>query len=129
MVIRVARIEDAPAMARVMVDTYLSAHRGQVPEEVWTKRKDEWTYEVSERAWARTLREMAAGKSPRECLYVAEDEAGEVVGLVLGGPPRKGAPANAGEVLILYVRESHQRRGIGRRLVQAAAAHLAQMGM
>jgi ribosomal protein S18 acetylase RimI-like enzyme len=29
---------------------------------------------------------------------------------------------------MLYVRERHQRRGLGRRLVQAVAAHLAQTG-
>jgi ribosomal protein S18 acetylase RimI-like enzyme len=29
---------------------------------------------------------------------------------------------------MLYVRERHQRRGLGRRLVQAVAAHLAQRG-
>lgn len=128
MVVRVARVEDAPAMARVMVDTYLSAHRGQMPEEVWTKRKEEWTYEVSEQSWARTLRELSEGARPQECIYVALDAAGEVVGLAVGGSPRAGGPEDTGEIHMLYVRESHQHRGHGRRLVQAVAAHLAQMG-
>jgi ribosomal protein S18 acetylase RimI-like enzyme len=116
-------------MARVIVDTYLSAHRGQIPEEAWTRRKQEWTYAVSERAWRRTLRGIARGNRHRECLYVAEDEAGAVVGLAMGGPSEADALENAGAIYALYVRESYQRRGIGRRLVQAVAARLAEMGM
>src|SRR6478672_1178550 len=53
--IRVAVAEDAPAMGRVMVDSFLSAHRGQMPDAVWQQRVDEWTPDVSARAWARTL--------------------------------------------------------------------------
>ncbi len=32
MIVRAAQEADAPAMARVMVDTYMSAHKGQIPE-------------------------------------------------------------------------------------------------
>jgi ribosomal protein S18 acetylase RimI-like enzyme len=128
MVVRLAQVEDAPAMARVTVDTFLSAHRGQMSEEAWMKRKEEWTYEVSERSWARTLREIAEGARPEECIYVALDEAGAVVGLAVGGPPRADGPEDSGEIHMLYVRPSHQGRGHGRRLVQAVAAHLAQRG-
>ena len=128
MVVRLARVEDAPAMARVTVDTFLSAHRGQMPEATWTKRKEEWTYEVSEHSWARTLREIAEGARPEECIYVALDEAGEVVGLAVGGTPRADGPEDTGEIHMLYVRPSHQGRGHGRRLVRAVAAHLAQRG-
>jgi hypothetical protein len=43
----VAVLEDAPAMGRVMVDSFLSAHRGQMPDAAWQQRVDEWTPEVS----------------------------------------------------------------------------------
>jgi hypothetical protein len=36
--VRPARLEDAPAMARVMVDTYGPAHRGQVPEDYLSQK-------------------------------------------------------------------------------------------
>jgi ribosomal protein S18 acetylase RimI-like enzyme len=128
MLVRLARVEDAPAMARVTVDTFLPAHRGQMPEMAWMKRKEEWTYEVSEHSWARTLREIAEGARPEQCIYVSLDEAGEVVGLAVGGLPRADGPEDTGEVHMLYVRESQQGRGHGRRLVGAVAAHLAQRG-
>jgi ribosomal protein S18 acetylase RimI-like enzyme len=152
MVIRVARAEDARALARVMVDTW-PVHQGQMPEEVWTKQRQRWTYDEA-RKWAQILREIADGTSPRECIYAAEDEGGEIVGLARGGPSYlnenlilagtlpgeivglarddpsyEEATEHTGEIYALYVRESHQRRGLGRRLVQAVAAHLAELGM
>ena len=45
-------------MGRVMVDSFLSAHRGQMPDAAWQQRVDEWTPEVSARGWARC--ELAA---------------------------------------------------------------------
>src|SRR5207244_2320557 len=83
----------------------------------------------SERNWLRFLGEIVDGTCPRDCAYVAEDEAGEVIGLAVGGPARGDAPEHPGEIRVLYVRESHQRRGFGHRLVQAVAAHLARRGM
>ena len=53
--VREARVEDAPAMGRVMVETFLAAHRGQMPDEAWKKRQAEWTPEVSAEAWQRAL--------------------------------------------------------------------------
>jgi ribosomal protein S18 acetylase RimI-like enzyme len=128
MFVRVARVEDAPAMARVIVDTFLSTHRGQVPDEVLAKRRQEWTYEVSERAWARALRGIAEGNSPGECAYVAEDETGGVIGLATGGPADGEVLENAGAIYALFVREGHQRRGLGRRLVQTVATQLVLAG-
>jgi len=129
MVIRVAHMDDASALARVIVDTGRAAHRGQVPDEVLTKVPLAEAYAESERNWARTLREIAEGITPQKCVYVAEDEVGAVVGLAMGGPPKQQSPQQSGEIYVLYVRASHQRRGLGRRLVQAVAAHLAQLGM
>jgi GNAT superfamily N-acetyltransferase len=119
--IRVAREADAAAMGRVMVDTYLAAHRDQMPAEAWARRAREWTYEVSEQGWARTLRQIAADPRPRDCIYVAE-EGGELAGLAMGGPANGDDLPRTGEVYALYVRGSHQGRGLGRRRVQAVAA-------
>jgi ribosomal protein S18 acetylase RimI-like enzyme len=129
MLIRIAREADAAAMARVMVDTYLATHRDQMPPEAWAKRAQEWTYAESERGWAGTLREIAADARPQDCIYVAEAAGGELVGLAMGGPAKTDGLPHTGEVYVLYVRASHQGRGLGRRLVQAVAAHLAQLGM
>ena len=126
MIIRNAHLEDAPAMAKVMVDTYCAAHRDHMPEEAWQKRKEEWTYAVSERGWTRTLTDIA-GDSSQLCVYVAVTEMGEVVGVVVGFPAE--SDPQTGEISALYVYPHHQGEGIGRRLVQAVAAHLAKTGI
>ena len=127
--IRVATIEDAPALARVIVDTGRAAHRGQVPDEVLLKPALAEAYAESERNWLRSLQEIAHGVNPLEQIYVAEDEAGAVAGLAMGGPPKQEILPNSGEVYVLYVSAQQQQRGLGRALVQAVATHLSQMGM
>jgi ribosomal protein S18 acetylase RimI-like enzyme len=135
MKIRLATVEDARGMARVIVDTFLAANRGVLSEEAWQRRKEEWTHEVSARNWEASINEIASGASPNECIYVAEDETGAIVGLAMGCPSsdesaaKNGGLKAIGEVNVLYVSESHQRQGIGRSLVQATAAHLARFGM
>jgi ribosomal protein S18 acetylase RimI-like enzyme len=121
-------------MARVMVDTYLRAHKGQVPEQVWLKRQQEWTYAESERGWARTLHAIAATSNPRECIFLAVDTSAqpgqeEVIGVVMGGPSDVGPWEHAGDIYALYVRYNHHRRGVGRRLLHAAVSYLARLGM
>ena len=133
MIYRAAVETDAPAMGRVMVDTYMRAHKGQIPEGAWQQRKQEWTPEVSANAWARNLREIAEdiankGQS-QDCIFVAIDEmTDEMVGLVMGGLGDTERLPNCGEIYGLYVRTSDQGRGVGRRLLQAAVGHLAGLG-
>ena len=127
--IRQARPEDATGMGRVMVDTYLAAHHGQMPEEAWIKRRDEWTYEVSERGWRRSITELATQPEPNEFFYVAEYlPKSEIVGLAHGHRSKHDLLPNAGEVGSLYVGQDFQGRGIGRDLVRAVAAQLAAQG-
>jgi len=129
MIIRAAREADAPAMGQVMVSTYLAAHRDQMPAEAWAKRAQEWTPEVSADGWRRTLRAIATGERSQDCIYVAVEEGGELVGLAMGGPANVEELPQTGAVFALYVSRSRQGRGLGRRLVQAVAADLAQHGM
>jgi ribosomal protein S18 acetylase RimI-like enzyme len=129
MIIWAAREADAPAMGQVMVATYLAAHRDQQPAEVWAKRAEEWTPEVSADGWARTLSEIASGDRAQDCIYVALDEGGEIVGLAMGGPADAEKLPQTGAVYALYISTRHQGQGLGRRLVQAVAADLVQKGM
>lgn len=129
--VRAARLEDVLAMSRVFVDTFRTAHRGQVPEHLLLKR----TYESSARGWERTLREIAEAEDPQEYVCVAEDTAGEIVGIAMGGPPAdwpfddaNRAAHPTGECYALYVDTSRQRCGIGRALVADLAAFLVSRG-
>ncbi|MEZ4659909.1 MAG: GNAT family N-acetyltransferase [Caldilineaceae bacterium] len=142
-IIRPALPADAEEMGRVMVDTYLAAHRGQMPEEAWQKRKDEWTYDLSAQSWRGYLQGMADGEDPDDCVYVAEVEdaanaypqltgrpaaALKLVGLVTAHPANADWLSNAAEIGAIYVLESCHGLGIGRKLMRAAAAHMQGLG-
>jgi ribosomal protein S18 acetylase RimI-like enzyme len=129
MIIRAAHEADAPAIGQVMVATYLAAHRDQMPDAAWAKRAEEWTPEVSADGWARTLREIATDERPQDCIYVALDDGSAIVGLAMGGPANAEELPQIGAVYALYISTRHQGQGLGRRLVQAVAADLAQKGM
>jgi GNAT superfamily N-acetyltransferase len=126
--VRAAVVDDAAAMGRVMVRAWLSAHRGQMPHSAWQKRVDEWTPEVSARAWARLLTERADGEHGRVVLLVAEDESDDCVGLVLGSEAEDDDEGSIAWIDALYVLPERQGQGIGRRLLQEAAGELAVLG-
>lgn len=126
--IRLARHEDATAMAHVIVDTFLLSNRGILSDAALRRRKEEWTYEVSARNWQRALAEIANEVNPHDCIYVAEDQSGEIVGISVGCPSGD-ITGDIGEISALYVRESSQRQGVGRALLLATATHLAGLGM
>lgn len=125
--IRPATVDDAPAMGHVMVESFLSAHRGQMPAAAYRKRVDEWTPEVSARAWERSLTERAAGSPARDVVLVAEDDSG-LLGLVAGGATEGSPASRTAEIAALYVRPARQGMGIGGSLLRAAAERLAGLG-
>lgn len=126
--IRPATMADATAMAQVMVDTWLAAHRGQVPDGQWQRRREEWSYADSERGWRNLLTEIADGSNTEDCVYVAVTDGGEVVGVAVGCPAESDLLPNAAEVSALYVRPTQQGQGFGGQLVAAIAAHQATLG-
>ena len=119
MIIRNAHEADAPAMGRVMVETYLRAHKGQVPDAAWRSRQEEWSAAESAAAWARSIREIAEAGDSQECIYVAVEDVlqpEQVIGLIMGGPTGLADYEGYGDIYALYVDFAHQGRGIGRKL-------------
>jgi ribosomal protein S18 acetylase RimI-like enzyme len=129
MQVREAILSDVTPMAQVMVDSFLVAHRGQVPEALWKWRQQEWTYAVSAQGWERIMRRIGEANCPQECVYVAEGRSGEVLGLAMAQPAVMEAAASTAEVCALYVHTHYQRQGVGRRLLAALATHLQSQGI
>jgi hypothetical protein len=82
MPIREAGITDAATIARVHVDSWRTTYVGIVPIDYLAGL----SYEQREEKWRRIL-SMPAGL---ECVYVAEDATGNVIGFACGGPERSG---------------------------------------
>jgi GNAT superfamily N-acetyltransferase len=119
--VREATTDDILGIARVHVDTWRTAYRGIVPGDFLATL----TYEGKESLWTLIL----SHPTPKSCVYVAEDEQGQVVGFASGGPIRTQNNRYKGELNAIYILESHQGKGIGRQLVSAIANSLAQNGM
>jgi ribosomal protein S18 acetylase RimI-like enzyme len=125
MSIREAELRDATAMARVSVESYRAAHRDQIPEESLMQ----FTYEESERNWARTLRELEPSAERTKYIYVAEDEEGLLFGVAMGGPERSNHPLYLGEIYFLYLLPAYHRQGVGRQLTIRVVERLVERGM
>ena len=115
--IRPADSGDALGMASVRVNTWRVAYRGIVPDAFLDGLSAEG---VADR-WSKAFWQ---DRDPGVGLFVAENEAGEIIGIAICGPEQDRAPAHKGEIYVLYVLPAYQQRGIGRSLVAACARHL-----
>ncbi len=126
--VREAQVSDTPAMGRVMVEAWLAGHRGQMPEEAWQKRRDEWTPEMSAGAWKRNLLERDETPGSREVYLIAVDDDENLVGIIYGLPADEGASEDVADIAALYVHPQMQGKGVGRQLLKAAADRLSEFG-
>lgn len=122
MVIRPAVPADAPAIARVHVDTWRTAYRGIIPADFLAQLSHE-------RSESRAAEFLRAGAAQGLFAFVADRKDEGVVGFAYGCPERSGDAYYCGEMSAIYVLASHQGRGIGGRLMQAIAGELSARGL
>ncbi len=119
--IRPARVEDAPGIARVHVDSWRTTYRGLVPEAVLANL----SYQTREDMWRNGL----SDSERKNYDYVAVDDQGHIVGFVTGGPLRDGDPSYESELHAIYLLQEAQGQGIGRRLMLTFVERLLQSGV
>ena len=119
--IREAVPADAGGIASVHIDTWRTSYAGIVPDEHLAGL----SYDDREAVWGQIL----SRDKPAQCNMVAETEGGDIVGFAGGGPEREGDEVYRGELYAIYLLESHQRRGVGRRLACAVAHGLLSAGL
>ncbi|MCA0458079.1 MAG: GNAT family N-acetyltransferase [Chloroflexi bacterium] len=114
--IRPAEPADAHAIAHIQTETWRTTYAGLISADFLANM------DVNRRAavWHNGLTDP----NNRNCFFVAEAVGGDVVGFAIGGPERDANPTYKGELMAIYLLDSHQRQGIGRRLVQAVAGWL-----
>jgi GNAT superfamily N-acetyltransferase len=118
--LRLAQLVDAAGLARVHVNTWRTAYRGILKDEMLAGL----SVESSQQRWV----ERFEAPWPKSFTWLAEI-AGEVIGFSSGGTEREGDPAYQGEVYALYLLQEYQHRGLGRKLVEASARSLLANGM
>jgi GNAT superfamily N-acetyltransferase len=117
--IREATVKDCPGLAQVQVDSYRTAYAGLFPEPYLAR----FSYEEQEQDW---LEWLTAGDE--DILLVAVSNEGRVLGYVLARTDRDLLPGYDAEIVALHVRESLQRKGIGKALLGRAVEELEARG-
>lgn len=121
MIVVEARPEDSQGVARVHVDAWRCAYRGQVADEYL----DGLDYPNAERTGPAAI---ARGAGRGVFMFVAKDDVGTVVGFAVGGNERGECEGFSGELHALYVSPNCQKSGVGRMLVKAVARRLLDQG-
>ena len=108
--------------ARIDVDTGQTTYGGIMPKDYLDSR----TYEQRTSVW-RSRYSDSSNLWHGWFICVAEDAAGNVIGLA-GGGPRKGDLPFSGELGFIYLLKPYQRHGIGRQLTGVIVNRLKQQG-
>lgn len=117
--IRLARPDDAAAVARVYIESWQDAYPGILPSQLLCAM----TVRGQTARWRATI--AAHG---RESVLVAEFGRHGVVGMTSFGASRDAALGFDGEVYTLYVDPAFFGEGAGRALLRAAFINLRQQG-
>ncbi|MCM2677594.1 GNAT family N-acetyltransferase [Alkalicoccobacillus plakortidis] len=118
MLIRKAVLTDAASIANVHVDCWRTTYRGILPEAALNKL----SYEKRASLWEYNIREE------KVCIYVAENENGQVVGFASGSKRDTNKNPEAGDLTSIYILENEQGKGIGNHLVKMIFQDLQKMG-
>jgi phosphinothricin acetyltransferase len=108
MLIRIAKLEDIPAITRILNESIRWGKATAIRKEVSEENRREWFTQHSTKLYA---------------VFVAEIE-GEVVGYLSVGPYRKGRQAFRHVAEVSYfVDFNHHRKGIAKALLETAFSH------
>lgn len=121
MLIRPMRSEDREGIGRVHALTWQTTYRGIIP--------DAYLDAIQVEEWQQRWTPMLNNPAPNTFGHVAvNEESGEIVGFVRGGPTRYPDLPFRAELYAIYLLTAYQQRGLGRRLTQALARDLQRVG-
>lgn len=118
--IRPAELNDAPAIAKVHVETWQSAYKGQIPDSYLNSL----SIEERTKGWEKQLENLKKGVY---ALVIEVD--GEVVGWCTAGTSRdEDASKEIGELHGIYIRPEYSNKGLGSKLMGYALNVLRKEG-
>lgn len=119
--IRLATPDDAVGITQVNIDTWKTAYVGFMPQALL----DGLQYEDRAEKLQKVLSEGVSGIT----YVVAEDFDRKIVGFVGGGKRRDNDENFDAELYFIYVLDSYQGKGIGRRLTECLTEYLTRDGL
>ena len=118
--VRLARLDDAPAIAEVHVASWRTTYKGIFSDTLL----DSLSVDKREQSWRETL----ALPEPNSVTLVACNVDGGIVGFISGGAERTGRLGYEGELYAIYLLQLAQRQGLGTLLVQHFVCELRARG-
>lgn len=117
--IRKASVEDARAIAEVHVHSWKATYEDLINEQDLSNT----TVEYRQILWE-TILKLPKNQQP---VFVIEEK-GKIVGFISGGKERTNRFGFDGEIFAIYLLPTHQRRGLGTRLLKAFAYEMKKLG-
>ncbi|RDW16195.1 GNAT family N-acetyltransferase [Oceanobacillus chungangensis] len=118
MIIRKAKVDDAKGIARVHVDSWKTTYKNNIPEDYLNSL----SYEKREQLWTNNI--------PKDNVFVAENEQGQIIGFSSGGEERSGKYKEyKGELSSIYILEKFQGKGIGKLLAKPVFDKIEELGI
>ncbi|QFF99373.1 GNAT family N-acetyltransferase [Psychrobacillus glaciei] len=108
MKIREAKLDDAAGIAKVHVDCWRTSYQNIMPNDYL----EILSYEQRTELWIKNI--SREGNN----VFVAEDDEGQIVGFTDGGIRENNNVENSGNLTTIYILETYQGIGIGKKLLQ-----------
>ena len=118
--IRAAEIEDAAGIANAHAKTWRANYAGIIPHAYLSR--------ITAQNWAISWTRILERTDNDLIVLVSENDGGEIVGFVSGGPVRSVIPGHEAEISSLYILSGFQQSGHCRRLFMTASNRLAKRG-
>ncbi|MGE6256943.1 N-acetyltransferase family protein [Heyndrickxia sporothermodurans] len=118
MIIRKAEITDAKGIAKVHVDCWRTTYKNIIPDAFLEKL----SYDQRMKNWETII------SNEGNYAIVAENDEGEIIGFADGGKRETNQIENSGDLTSIYILESYQGKGIGRKLVEPLFDHFERLG-
>ena len=116
--IRKATLEDAPAIAKVHVDSWRTTYKGIIPQSFL----DKLDYDKRTELWINNI------SNPINEVFVALNDDEQVVGFATGSKREKNREADAADLTSIYLLEQWQGFGLGKLLLKAVMEDFHEKG-
>ena len=116
--IRKAILEDAPAIAKVHVDSWRTTYKGIIPQPFL----DKLNYDQRTELWVKNISDSV------NTVFVALNDDEQVVGFATGSKRKKNKEVDAADLTSIYLFEQWQGYGLGKLLLKAVMEDLHEKG-
>ncbi|ANU23123.1 GNAT family N-acetyltransferase [Planococcus donghaensis] len=117
MIIRQATKRDAPAIAKVHVDSWRSTYKEILPHEYLTSL----SYKKRTTLWENNIADNT------NYIVVSETDAGQITGFGTASKRVTNTVANSGDLTSIYLLDEYHGQGIGKLLMKALFLHFKQL--